>query len=188
MHVPSVLESDRLHNRIVKGLIGSELFEHWRKRIPLHFRQDARTKYGYAPRSPGYKAYKSRRFKSRRDLVKTGATERLMKSQHPRITVGGSAIGGKGNGVNGRMWMNFGWDALVATHMRAKFKHIRNAKQRAATIAAIKVKSGANLAQMRKEIQAFTDQEREEIARSIQQGYVERVNNDTTPRQRRVVN
>lgn len=187
MHVPSVLESDRLHNRIVKELVRAELVEHWRKRIPLHFRQDARAKYGYEQRKPGYKAYKARKFGSRRDLVKTGATERLMKSQY-RVTVGGAAEGGKGTGLNGRLWLNFGWDTLVATHMRAKFKHIRNAKQRAATIAAIRVKSGVNLAQMRKEIQAFTDQEREEIARSIQQGYVERVNNDTTPRQRRVVN
>lgn len=188
MHIPSVLQSDRLHNRIVRKVVEDELKNHWQKRIPGHFRQDARHKYRYAERQSAYKAYKSRKFKSRRDLVKTGATERLMKSQY-RITVGGSAEGGKSGGVNGRLWLWFAWDTLVAQHMRRKFaRGLRRGASRAQIEASIKTRTGVNLAQMRKEIQAFTDQELSEIGKSMQQRYTDKVNNDTTPRQRKVVN
>lgn len=178
MHVPSLLRSTRLHNAIMKDVVRDELYNHWKHRLPLHFRLDARQRYGHMPRSPRYNSYKNRRFSSKRDLVKTGETERLMRSP-PRITVGGAAEGGK-NGLRGRLHLTFSWAAAVAQRMRKKFSR----GSRRAAAASIKTRTGVNLAQMRKEIQTFTDGELKDIAASIQANYVHRVNTDTSPRQR----
>lgn len=85
---------ERWHNRTVKAVLKEEIEKHWRKRIPDHFKQNARGKYHHKPRSRRYRRIKSRRFKSRRDLVKTRVTEEKFTSRHDGIRVGGRVSSG----------------------------------------------------------------------------------------------
>lgn len=162
-----LVNSPRLHNQFVKAGVRDELQTHWLKRIPLHFVQSAHAKYGYAKRSPRYISFKIRRYGTGTDLVKTGRTRTTMKTV-AKITVGGSATGGKGDGVKGQLRLRFpffgGGGGVLS-----------QSKQR------------ANLENMRREIEATTAAERVEITNSLGARYIQRVETDTSARQRRTI-
>lgn len=165
----------RQHNAVMKEVMREELEHHWRKRIPLHFGPGAASRYNYMNRSAKYVAWKRRRFGAVGALLKTGASQRLMRSQH-RIAVGGAAEGGK-NGLRGRLFLRFSWDAIVAAHMRRKhFRPGMSASQRARAALAVRTKTGVNLEQMKKELQTIRDDEAKQIAESMKRSYTHKIN------------
>lgn len=83
---------NRAHNAAGKQALTAELNEHHRNRIPGHFRQTARDKYGYQPRSRIYMAIKRKLFHSTKDLVRSGKTERMATSI-ARVRIGGTVTG-----------------------------------------------------------------------------------------------
>jgi hypothetical protein len=59
---------------------------HWKKTIPGHFKQTARTKYRHTPRDFRWKAKKRRVFGSITDIVASRSTRDQMTQRHPKIT------------------------------------------------------------------------------------------------------
>ena len=99
----------RIWNRAEKEALEEELEKHHERRIPEHFRQDARGKHGYQPRSPIYLRIKDAMYHSRTDLVKRGRTEQLMTRMR-RIAITGTAAGRKGTeatGLVGTLYLKF---------------------------------------------------------------------------------
>lgn len=98
MTMPRILTSStrfaRKHSGFIKESLKEEMILHWRRRIPDHFKQSARSKYRYEKRGSRYKRRKAQRFGSRRDLVKTRGTEQKFTAFYDRIRAGGSV--GKG--------------------------------------------------------------------------------------------
>lgn len=156
IETPANLEglADRHHNRLIKQALRQVLEEHHRKRIPLHFKADNRTKYQHMDRTPKYRRAKMRRFHSRTDLVKTGRTRDKMLSQY-QLRIGGSASGSKTKapGVHGQLIMRFPFPANYSrsgTHV--------------------------DVAQMILEISRWTDQEANETSRQFLEIYTQSVN------------
>jgi hypothetical protein len=86
----------RTHNKFAKAALRHVLTTHHKRNIPRHFKRDARSRYGYAPRNAKYIKYKQRRWgQGGMDLVKTGASRDSMLSNPPTIRMSGSAEGGK---------------------------------------------------------------------------------------------
>lgn len=84
-------EMERLHNRSARRAMRDTLLHHHKKRLPEHFKQTARHRYGYAARKPKYKAQKRRQFGSITDLVKTGRMRDQMLNAPPKPILTGSA-------------------------------------------------------------------------------------------------
>jgi|SRR6185437_12493342 len=162
MEVPErLVRSDRLHNRLMKDTMRETAQDHWRRRIPGHFQRPAHGKYHYAERSKKYRFYKQRKFGSSIDLVRTGRTRHVMRSQK-RIVLGGSATG---RGVVARLILRFpfpGGTLRFRDHSRQR----------------------VTLEQMMKEIRTITDDEGREIATFVKEVYVRKVETDTSARQR----
>lgn len=82
---------EREHNRLGKQAARETLEYHLKHHIPLHFKRNARHRYGYAKRDPKYVRYKQRRFKTGgMDLVKRGRSRKWVP-RSAQIRVGGSA-------------------------------------------------------------------------------------------------
>jgi len=157
----------RHHNRFVKEALREVLKEHHSKRIPGHFKTSAHQKYGYQRRNPKYMRAKARRHGSSRDLVKTGKSEQEMtNSANARITIGGSAEGGK-NAINGKLTLRFPWKGGSG-----RFKRDTPTYQR------------VTAQQMIKEMQAMTDDERLQMAVQFSALYWNRVSSYQGKRQR----
>lgn len=158
----------RKHNKWVRDTLKEALEEHHKKRIPDHFKQSARHRYKYAPRDPKYLKSKARYWGSRRDLVKTGDTEREMK-RNKRIVISGSASGisqGK-KGIAGRLILRFPFKGGTG---RFKKPHTRQA---------------VNILQMKDEIERILPSEEHEINRGIAAGYMKRVEEFISKRKRK---
>ncbi len=165
LEVPEILvNSARVHNRLVKIVVRQVLEHHWRKRIPEHFKTSAHQKYGYLPRSAKYIRAKARRYGSTVDLVKTGAAKSEMTTRH-RITIGGSAMN---NDVAGKLTMRFpfpGGTGKKDSRKKGNFRLV-------------------DPAQMIREMQAITADELTEINRQIADGYIVLVDTSTSKRMR----
>jgi len=97
----------RVHNKIAKAALKHIIVLHHLRNIPRHFKRDARSRYGYAPRNPKYIRYKQRRYgQGGMDLVKTGASRTSMLATPPKIRMSGAAEGGK-KGLSGTLWLRF---------------------------------------------------------------------------------
>lgn len=81
---------------IAKLCLHEELVKHHQKRIPKHFKQQARQEYGYKQRTDATRRRKRKLYGSTRDLVKTGATEQLV-TRARQISVGGTLKDGGGS-------------------------------------------------------------------------------------------
>lgn len=175
IEVPELLfDAARVNNEIVKTAIREEAFKHWRQRIPRHFQQGATGKYGYAKRQSlmragnkwiSYNTWKARKHKSRRDLVKTGATQREMTSR-AKITVGGAAEGGKK-------------PLTVTLRLRFPFRGGTGRFRKSTSRQAVTID------QMAKEIQAVTPDELRDISLGLQQRYVKIANGPEFRRRKR---
>lgn len=157
--VPAIFElllpsAGRLHNSIVKDAVRDVLVEHHRRRIPGHFQRPAHGKYGYADRSPRYRAQKQRRYGSSIDLVRTGRTRQQMTTQR-QITVGGQATAGT---IRGRLTLRFPFPGGSL-----RFKQDALGRQR------------VTIEQMAREIRAITPDEIQQINREIRGRYVDGV-------------
>lgn len=166
-----MLESERVHNRLVKEIVKEEAFKHWRGRIPQHFRQGTQKKYNFAPRLSfvgrlPYNAWKARKFRSRTDLVKTGATKREMES-NAQIVVSGSASGGK-KGISARITLRFPFGG-GSGRFRKETRQSQLIKQLAS------------------EISRVTMSEAKEISLGIGDQYVKKLNSPAYARKRRKV-
>ena len=158
---PRLLISDRLHNRFVKEIMRELLMEHWQKRIPIHFTRPAHNRYGYAQRNLKYMKAKARRFHSTTDLVRSGKSKDYM-THYARIRVGGTAAAGD---VTGTLELRFPFPGGTGRTRRGN------------------VRTGVMPAQMVKEVAKVVADERAEISSALGKKYVDRVNNDTSPRQ-----
>ena len=136
----------RDHNTSVKQALRAELVNHHKKRIPGHFKQSARAKYGYKTRKRKYKQIKLHQFRSTRDLVKTGITESQFKARYQKISVKGQATAGS---VTGTMF--FKWPFPVGKDSG---------------------KAGVNVEQMSSELEAFTEEERNDVLKSFTARYL----------------
>lgn len=97
----------RNHNRFAKAALRHVLETHHSRNIPKHFKRDARSRYGYAPRNPKYVRYKQKRYRQGgMDLVKTGASRDRMLQKPPKITMSGAAEGGK-KSLSGSLRLRF---------------------------------------------------------------------------------
>lgn len=96
----------RDHNRFVKAAVRKAMQYHLDKHIPIHFQRRAHSRYHYAQRDPKYIRSKQRRYHTGgMDLVKTGKSRQELP-RGAKITVGGSAVGGK-RGIVGTLRMRF---------------------------------------------------------------------------------
>ncbi len=175
-----LVNSDRLHARIVRECVREELMAHWRNRIPGHFNRSATQKYRYAPRvtryrrrGPGgqktisYAAWKQQKFGSNSDLVKTGRSRHAMTTQS-KITIGGTASihSRKAPGINGQLRMRFPFPGGTGARRKPNSK------------------DGVDIAQMIREVSIVLPQESREMSESLADRYVTKVVSDTSRRQR----
>lgn len=169
IETPANLEglADRHHNRLIKQALRTVLEDHHRRRIPLHFRADNRSKYQHMERTAKYRRAKMRRFHSRTDLVKTGRTRDKMLSQY-QLRIGGSASGTatKAPGVNGQLIMRF---PFPANYTRSGIK--------------------VDVAQMISEISRWTEQEAREASQMFLDLYTQYVRDliKNSPRIKRTI-
>lgn len=188
LDVPRKFEDlvDRKHNAFAKESLREVIETHWKERIPLHFRQDARSRYGYKERKDAYKRMKDRRYQSRRDLVLTGASERNMKVNR-KITVGGTAAKGT---LKGTLHLRFAWAAKIREHFEQTTKHRRkhgNVTSITTTAERKKVRPNVTPADMKREMQAMTVEERRAIADEMKTRYLDKVQAYRSGRKRRRV-
>lgn len=171
--------AERDHNKIAREALTDELAKHYRKRVPLHFKATARTKYGYAQRSAGYKRTKLKKYGGRTDLVKTGLTEQTFTKGPPKIVISGSATSMRGFGgrlVLGKFPFMVAYAAAkgISRYRPQRFQP-KSALLRSLWALRKKPKTGVNLDQMRKEITCITPDEGREIATGFLAGYWQRV-------------
>lgn len=155
-----VLKRD--HNRILKAILRDVLREHWKKRIPEHFRTGARNKYKYARRSSSYKRQKLRRYGSRTDLVKTGRT---------RASVTGAAQFRMGGGGKRKIRATVKW-RLPFSGGTGRFRNPGSSQ-------------ASTIQNIRREITATTEREQAEMADEVERRYVEAVEQHLATRKRR---
>jgi hypothetical protein len=148
-------------NRFCREAMQECLQTHHRERIPLHFRQDARYRYGYKDRTARYRAAKRKRYKSTRDLVKTGASERRMKREG-QIIVGGAAEGSK-RPISGKLRLMFDFTQTAAFEF-SQMKRFKQAGRGWYDSAAGRRAAGVTIADMHREVQQMTPQERRAFA------------------------
>ncbi len=84
-------------NRAVKWAAVKTMKLHHKKRIPKHFTQQARHRYGYQERRPGYKAKKKADVGSITDLKYSGESSAVLSRRYKRIRVGTGAYQFGGN-------------------------------------------------------------------------------------------
>ncbi len=175
--MPAILDDGarfkRDHNRWVKAALGREMKIHHKKRIRLHFRQDARSKYGYKPRKPGYLKMKRRVFRSARDLVMTGISEKKFKAGYDKLSLSGKAVDGK---VTGTLLYKWPFDLS-----RRNNGSSRRSRSRGVPTA------GVTVQQMSAEMEAFTEPERNEVAVSFTAEYMRLMNAGLKPRVRKKI-
>lgn len=93
-----------MDNKIHKECVRETLAWWHMKKLPLHFKQTNRNRYGHKPRSSGWKAKKRTVHHSITDLVASGETKRKMSSAFSRkISVGGTAA----TVLNGMLTLGF---------------------------------------------------------------------------------
>jgi hypothetical protein len=95
----------RIHDKALKLAVKTVLRNHHRRRIPGHFKADARHKYDHKRRTGRTNQLKQAKTGRAIDLVKSGTTERRMTRIIESIRVGGS--GSKRGYVIGRMRLKF---------------------------------------------------------------------------------
>jgi hypothetical protein len=95
----------RIHNQALKKAVRTVLRYHHRRRIPKHFRPDAKYKYDHKRRTG--RTNKLKRIKTGQaiDLIKSSRTRQRMTRMIDNIRVGGSAA--KHGSVVGRMTLSF---------------------------------------------------------------------------------
>jgi len=173
IEMPAILDDAarfaRDHNRFVKESLGRELKIHHKKRIRLHFRQDARSKYGHKPRKPGYMKFKRQVFKSARDLVMTGLSERKFKAGYDKLSLSGKAVDGK---VTGTLTYKWAFD-LSRRNTGPQFR----SRSRSRGIPT----AGVTVQQMSAEMEMFTESERNEVANSFTAEYMRLLNAGLKP-------
>jgi hypothetical protein len=147
----------RHHNRFAKEAMKRVLTTHHEKRIPGHFTKAAHQKYGYKTRTLKYMKAKARKYHSTTDLIKTGTSQRQMTSPSGRkITVGGAAEGGK-KSLEGTLTMRFAWPGGSGRFRKEN------------TIQEVTAE------QMKKEMQATTAEERQQMAKQFLHEYFAQV-------------
>jgi hypothetical protein len=146
-------------NRIVKEAMRKALDRHHKTRIPLHFKQEARHRYRYKERGIKYRAWKRKKYHSTRDLVKTGASERRMRNEK-QIIIGGAAEGGK-KPIEGKLRLKFNFTQTASFKASQKKRFIKTER---GWYDNSKIRGGVTIADMKREIQAFTPEERRQFA------------------------
>lgn len=190
---PSVLlASPRMHNRIVREQLDTELRLHHRLIMPGHFTQGAAARYGHMKRNPKYIRNKVRKFRTGIDLVRTGATKSQVLGNRT-ITISGSASsetlrgqlvmrlpfgGGTGKQMDDEGYANL--EAALARGTDTKGRPL-TASERLSIIRRLanrnsnRGKTGVTPAQMIKELRTVTKDEAEAVTRRMGQGYVNRI-------------
>lgn len=138
----------RVHRAAAKDAMRTTLKLHQLKRLESHFKQTNRAKYNHAPRTARYKAQKRRKYHSITDLVKTGETRRRMLNEHHAIRIGGTA------------------DTELKASMVMHFPFPEGDRN---------PYGGIDVAQMRKEITSWTDDEIREAAGEFQEYYFDEI-------------
>jgi hypothetical protein len=164
----------RLHNKVGKEAMRQELLNHHRKRIPLHFDQNNRTKYNHMPRKEGYKFRKYKKFRSRTDLVATGRTKDAMRRMY-QLRIGGTASGE--TGLRGQLILRFPFTQTAVFQQSQKKRYGKPREQR-------RVAVGVTIDQMRKEISTVIAAEQREIATNLGANYTKLLNNELASRPR----
>lgn len=176
----------RTHNRIANTAIRETLLTHATTRIPLHFTRPAHNRYGYAERSPHYRAFKQKKFHTSLDLVLSGRSKARMTSER-KISVGGSATGGD---LKGDLKLRFAWGLTgEGNQTTVQAAHGRRARgqSKGPPLSARGRKDGkprVTIAQMKKEMAAITADERSAMAHEVRERYLEGVKTTAGPRQR----
>jgi hypothetical protein len=154
--------ASRAHNRIARQATREVLLDHWRKRIPLHFKRSAHSRYHYAERSPRYRFQKQKRYGSSIDLVRTGRTRDLMSSVNDAgIRISGTAAGGT---LAARLTLRFPF--------KGGSRRYRGFSRQQVTIE-----------QMAREIETFTPDEVSQMVGEVRDRYINLVKTTTSPRQ-----
>lgn len=141
---------------------------HHRKNIPQHFKQTARNKYHYKPRSSSYKAYKRKRWHSITDLVASGRNRQLITAMGT-IRVGGTITGSpkRRSPMSGKTYGSGREPGLRAQlRMRGNWPEFRDPhSSRAVTIN-----------DMKDEIARVTEDENRDLAQFFKDNYVRELN------------
>lgn len=164
LHIPTRpydMAQKRVWNRIVRQAITKALEKHDRERIDKHFQPDAHSRYGYKDRKETYKRWKLRRYNRDQDLVKTGRSRKRMKHEK-QIIIGGAAEGGK-KGIQGRLRKKFDFTQTEQFKRSQKKRFVRRGKDWYDRSEGMR-KAGVTIADMKREIQAFTQDERRAFA------------------------
>ena len=133
---------DRAINQIAKSALSEELVKHHQTRIPKHFEAPAHATYHYMNRGKGYQIYKARKYGKVRDLSKSGLTEQVVERVR-EIRLRGQLNGGAG-GIEGDLIMHFPFPGGGEETSR-----------------------GVTMQEMKDEITATTDEEREDILHGL---------------------
>ena len=172
LEIPTRAEdiAKREHNKFAKEAMRQVMFHHWTKTIPGHFERSAARKYKHKKRDRKYIISKLKKFGSAIDLVKTGRTMRAMTTI-AKITVGGTA---QKETLTGKLTLRFPFKGGTGS-LRRRAPGTSTVKQ----IAAV-----ANLIQMRREIEAWTPDERKAASKLFLKIYMKQVNSFRGQRKR----
>ena len=154
----------RLHNQYAKQAIREVMTLHWSKHTRSHFQLHARHKYGYFPRSVGYRKRKQRLKGHDIDLVFSGRSRELISGQQPTVHVGGAAEGGK-KGLTGYYKLRFPFSGGSGRSKRRGSNDV--------------------VARMVKELERWAGDEVTWARQEFLRRYLEKVNNHRGRRQRR---
>lgn len=153
----------RLHNKVGKEALRLELINHHKKRLPLHFDQNNRSKYNHKPRKEKYKYAKYIKYRSATDLVASGRTKQAMTKSNPTPVIGGTASGA--SGLSGKIKYRFPFTQTEKFQQSQKKRYSKKPQERK------RVSPGVTIEQMRKEISTINTSEQREIAASLKERY-----------------
>lgn len=136
----------RRHNKFAKDALREVLVDHHADTLPRHFRREAHSRYGYAPRHPKYIRWKQKTFNTGGlDLVKTGESRKSMLATPPTIRMSGSAEGGKKE-LSGKLLLRFSFKGGAGRFRKQGTRQERVVKQMIDEVKRILPSEGAAIA------------------------------------------
>lgn len=169
----------RAHNKAARKAAVLLLQRHHQKNIPEHFKQTARNKYGYKPRSAAYKAYKRKRWHSITDLVASGRNRQLITAMGI-IRIGGTITGSpKRTSLSGKTYGSGREPGLRAQlRMRGNWPKFRDPRSARAV----------SIEDMKAEIATVTPAENQQLAQFFRDNYIRELNGYVGNIRRKVYN
>lgn len=164
----ALLASDRTHNAIIRRLVQWEMARHGQETLPKHFEPGAAARYQHAPRLPKYVRSKLRKTGQAVDLILSGASKQEILGNQ-KITVGGSATGGRA--ISATLRTKFAWGQAAAQAIKQR-RNLEKRLGRRLDDDSIASRTRVKPRQMVSEVQRFTAEEVAAINAHLLEGYM----------------